>query len=130
MTLNDPLANVLSYLKNYSSRGKQEVITFNSSTIIKKVLEIMKDEGYLGSFEEMEDSKGNYLKLNLIGSINNCGVIKPRFAVKVSDFEKFEKRFLPAKGFGFLIVSTNQGMMTHEKAKELNLGGKLISFCY
>ena len=48
----------------------------------------------------------------------------------MKDYEKYEKRFLPAMGFGILIVSTNKGLMTNAKAKEQNLGGTLISFAY
>ena len=130
MSLNDTLASVLSQIDNANKVGKTSITTNYSSTLIKKVLDIMKDAGYIGDVEEVVDQKGNYLTIKLSGSLNKCGVIKPRFAIKFADFEKFEKRFLPAKGFGFIIVSTNQGLMTHNQAKEKNIGGKLISFCY
>ena len=58
------------------------------------------------------------------------GAIKPRFAVKATEYEKFEKRYLPAKGFGILIVSTVKGLMTHYEAKQQGLGGRLIAYCY
>ena len=130
MSLNDPLANVLSYIYNQEKLGKKEAITKNNSKVIKEVLRIMQEEGFVGSYEETQDSKGNILKINLIGSINKCGVIKPRFKIKMKDYEKFEKRFLPAMDFGVLIVSTNKGLMTNNKAKEQNLGGSLISYVY
>ncbi|MGE0793275.1 MAG: 30S ribosomal protein S8 [Candidatus Woesearchaeota archaeon] len=130
MSLNDPLANVLSKINNASKIGKSEVVVLNNSNVIKQVLEIMKTLNYVKSVEIVEDEKGNLLKINLTGNLNKCGVIKPRFSVKSADFEKFEKRFLLAKGFGVLIISTNKGLMTHVQAKENNLGGKLISFCY
>ena len=41
-----------------------------------------------------------------------------------------EKRYLPAKDFGILIMSTSKGIMTHYDAKKKNLGGKLLSYCY
>ena len=44
--------------------------------------------------------------------------------------EKFEKRYLPAKGFGLIIVSTSKGLMTHVDAEEKNIGGKMIAYCY
>ncbi len=46
------------------------------------------------------------------------------------EFEKFEKRFLPAKDFGFLILSTSKGIMTHLAAKEKSIGGKLLAYVY
>lgn len=130
MSLNDSLASVLSKIDNAVHVGKSEVTVNISSKLIKTVLTLMKDEGYIGEVEEIVDSKGNSLKINLVGHLNKCGVIKPRFAVKADNFEKFEKRFLLAKGFGLIFVSTNQGLMSHTEAKNKGLGGKLISFCY
>lgn len=130
MAMNDPLASVLSRINNAVNVGKTTVTTQMSSTVIKKVLEIMKDQGYIGECKEIIDAKGSYLEINLSGSLNKCGVIKPRFAVQTDNFEKFEKSFLPARGFGIIIVSTNQGLITHEQAKEKRIGGKLISYCY
>jgi small subunit ribosomal protein S8 len=130
MTLNDPLANVLSHIFNCEKLGKKELTTKSNSKIIRQVLTIMQQEGYVGSHEELEDGKGKLLKINLLGTLNKCGVIKPRFRIKVTDYEKFEKRFLPAMGFGILIISTNNGLMTNQQAKEKNLGGTLISYAY
>jgi len=130
MSLNDPLSNVLSQIDAYEKTGKKEFVTKYNSKTIKKVLKIMQDHKYVGAFEEIKDSKGDLLKINLIGRINRCGVIKPRFSVRKDAFEKFEKRFLPAKDLGIIIVSTSQGMMTHIEAKKKGIGGRLISYCY
>jgi len=130
MSLNNPLANVLSFIQNYERLGKKELITKNNSKLIRKILEIMQIEGYLGSFEEIKDSKGDLLKINLLGNINKTNVIRPSFQIKLNEFEKFEKRYLPAKDFGILIISTSKGLMTHNEAKEKHLGGKLLAFCY
>jgi len=110
--------------------GKTELITKNNSKIIRTVLQIMQDHLYIGAFEEIKTSNGNMLKINLIGNINKTGVIKPRFQITKSTFEKFEKRYLPAKNFGIIIISTSQGIMTHTEAKKKEIGGKLISYCY
>jgi small subunit ribosomal protein S8 len=130
MALNDPLSNVLSSMVNYEKVGKKELGVKISSKLIKKVLDIMKENKYIGEYESIIDNRGEALKINLLGNINKCGVIKPRFAVKKDNYEKFEKRFLPAQGFGLLIVSTSQGIMLHEEAKEKGIGGKLIAFVY
>jgi len=100
MSLNDPLANVLSHIDTYERLGKNTAFTKSTSKVIQKVLRIMQDYGYLGSFEEIIDRKGNFLKINLIGGINKTNVIKPHFKVKNDEMVKFEKRFLPAKDFG------------------------------
>ena len=130
MSLNDSLANVLSFIQLYEQKGKREVLTKNNSRVIQKVLHILNEKGYVGTFEEVADVKGNLLRINLLGNINKVGVIKPRFKVKKNEFEKYEKRYLPAKDFGILIVTTNKGLMTHLEAKEKGIGGRLVSYCY
>ena len=130
MSMNDTLAAVLSHINNYEQKNKLEVLTKYSSKIIKKVLDLLQRENYIAGYEEIEDSKGNLLRIYLNGNINRVGAIKPRFAVKATEYEKFEKRYLPAKGFGILIVSTVKGLMTHYEAKQQGLGGRLIAYCY
>ena len=128
--LNDTLASVLSKILNAEKIGKNECVSKPSSKLIKNVLGIMQDNKYIGDFKEVIDSRGNFVKINLIGRINKCGVIKPRYVVKVVDYEKFEKRYLPAKDFGIIIVSTNKGIMTIKEAKEKKIGGRLLAYCY
>lgn len=130
MSMNDTLANALSHLLNCERIGKTECTIKNVSKVIEKVLEILNKNRYLGKSKISKSSKGQKLSIELKGTINNCGTIKPRFPVKLSDYEKFERRYLPAKDFGILIVSTTKGMMTHTEAIEKKLGGKLIAYCY
>jgi small subunit ribosomal protein S8 len=130
MTLNNTLASALSHVLNCDKIGRSEAIIKPISKTIQIVFNILNEEQYVGSFEIIEDGKGNMIKLNLIGKINKCGVVSPRFSVKLDDYEKFEKRYLPSLNFGILIVSTSKGIMTHYKAKELGIGGKLVAYCY
>jgi 8-oxo-dGTP pyrophosphatase MutT (NUDIX family) len=67
----------------------------------------MNKNGYIGSFEEIVDSKGNRLTINLLGKINKCGSIKPRFSVTLPEYEKFEKRFLFDEGKRLLKLIKN-----------------------
>ena len=128
--MNDPIANVLSALKMYEKVGKKELIVHPVSNLMKKMLEIMKEEGYVGELDVVSPGRGGVGKLHLLGSVNNCGVVKPRFSVAVDEFTKFEKRYLPAKGVGILIVSTSQGVMTHAEAIKKGIGGRLIAYMY
>ncbi len=128
--LNDPLASVLSYMNNHEKLGRKEIVVGNNSRFIRQVLSILNENNYLGEYKEVEDGKGKMLAINLVGAINKIGVIKPRFNVKKDNYEKFEKRYLPAKDFGVMIVSTSRGLMTHVQAKEQGLGGRLVCYCY
>ena len=129
MVLNDTLANALSVISNDEKIGRSESRIKLSSKTIKKVLDVMKDNLYLGSFDEIDGTIGKSLKVNLLGKINKCGVIKPRYSVKRSQYEKFEKRYLLARDMGILIVSTPQGIMSHKEARKKNMGGKLLAYC-
>ena len=128
--LNDPLANVLNTIYLASKAGKTECTVRPVSKVVLKVLTIMQENGYIGDQEVIDDKKGGKIIINLIGTLNKCGVIKPRFPVKLENFEKFEKRYLPAKGFGHILVSTSKGLMLHEQAKEQKVGGRLIAYIY
>jgi len=128
--LTDPLADVMSAMITYEKTGKRELTIHPVSKLIRRVMAIMQEHGYIGALEDLSDGRGGFAKLNLLGNVNGCGVIKPRFSVKNQDFQKFEKRYLPAKGVGIIIISTPDGLMTHEQAREKKLGGRLIAYCY
>ena len=130
MVLNDPLANVLSAVENAERIGRQQCTARPSAKLIREVLSIMQQHRYLGDAETLTDGNIRSLKINLLGKVNACGVIKPRYAVKSDEYEKFEKRYLPAQGMGILIVSTSKGMMTQVQAREQRLGGRLIAYVY
>ena len=127
--LHDPLADVLSTIKNAEHTGKVSCVT-PASKVIGEVLKILQDSGYIGTYEYVEDGRGGKYKIELKGKIIDCNVVKPRFSVKAVEFEKWEKRFLPAREFGLLILSTPKGIMEHKKAKQLQIGGKLLAFVY
>lgn len=132
MSLNDPLSNALSNILNCERIAKKQCEIRPVSKLISKVFLILNEEGFIGASRVAVDpaKMGGKIVVELLGNINKCGVIKPRFSVKATDYERFEKRFLPAKGVGVLIVSTPKGIMTNSQAKEKMLGGKLLAFCY
>jgi small subunit ribosomal protein S8 len=127
--IQDTLADVLSVMKNADRVGKRECVT-RASKLVKEVLTVLQDKGYIGSFDKIDDGKSGKFKIELKGKIIDCNVIKPRFSVRVGEFEEWEKRFLPAREFGFLILTTPKGIMDHKKAKNSGSGGKLIAFVY
>ncbi len=130
MTLNDPLSNIISTINNCEKVGKSKCIVKPISNIANNILKILHDNNYIGEFNIVKENKKGHIEINLLGNINKCGVIKPRFSVKLNDYEKFEKRFLPSKNVGLIIVSTSQGLMTHKEAIEKGIGGRLIAYCY
>ncbi|MCA9485557.1 MAG: 30S ribosomal protein S8, partial [Nanoarchaeota archaeon] len=75
------------------------------------------------------DPETKSLKIKL-DALNGCNAIKPRLMVKSNDIERYIQRYLPAKNLGVLIISTSQGLMTHQTAQEKNIGGSLIAYFY
>lgn len=130
MVLLDPLANALSIIKNAESTGKHECTIDPASKIIGNVLKVMQDEGYIGEYEFVDNGKAGMLKVRLVGRINKCGVVKPRFAVGKTEMEQWEKRFLPARNFGTLILTTSQGVMSHYDAAKKGIGGEILAYVY
>lgn len=128
--LNDPLANALSTIKNAEIKGMDKCTIRPSSKMIGGILSLLKDKGYVGSFEYVDDGKAGIFQVELIGNINNCGVIKPRYPIKGSDLEKWESRYLPARDFGLLILTTTEGIISHYDARKKGIGGKLLAYVY
>jgi small subunit ribosomal protein S8 len=128
--LNDPLANALSLMKNAESKGKGTCMIEPSSKLIGGVLNLLKEKGYIGEFEYIDDGKAGLFRVVLKGNINDCGVIKPRYPVKRDELEKWESRYLPAQHFGLLILTTTQGIVSHEEAKKTGIGGKVLAYVY
>ncbi len=125
----DLISDMLSAIKISETFGKKSV-TIKASIMEKDLLLILQKNGYIGSFELVEDGKGGKFEIQLVGKVNACGSIRPRFAIKTSEFEKWEHRFLPAAGIGLIILSTSKGIMTHSEAKQQNVGGKLLAYVY
>lgn len=130
MVMNDTLSAALSKIGNAERIGKKECVVKPVSRVIKEVLSVLNSHHYIGGSEDIADGRGGLLQVHLLGNINKCGAIKPRFSTQLNEFEKWEKRYLPAKDFGILIISTPKGIMTHQQAKKQGLGGKLLAYCY
>lgn len=125
----DMLSDMLYVMNNGEIFGKH-VVEIPASNLAKAVLKVMKDSGYIGKYEFIEDGKSGKIKIELIGKINEARAIKPRFSIKSNEFEKWESRFLPAREFGILIVSTSKGVMNQKEAEKQNLGGELLAYVY
>ncbi len=130
MSMNDTLANAMSQMLNAERIGRTECTIKNVSKIIEIIISILKENEFIGDYELTNNVKGKFITVKLLGKINKCGAIKPRFPVKLDEYKKFEKRYLPASDFGVMIVSTSKGIMIHNRAIDQKLGGKLIAYCY
>lgn len=126
----DTLANGLTTIINNETRNKRECIISPASKLLGGVLRAMQLNGYIGEFEFIDDGRSGKFKIQLLGRINRCGAIRPRFPVKVDEIEQWEKKFLPSRDVGLLVISTPRGTLSHREAQEKRIGGRLLAFVY
>lgn len=120
----DTLSDALNEIMNAIRAKKQYILVAKNSSLLIKILDLMKQYGYI-DYEKQE----KHIKITIMG-ITECKAIKPRYAVAKTDIDKYMRRFLPARDFGFLIISTSKGLMTHKEAQENKIGGSLIAYFY
>lgn len=124
------LGDALKTLSNAEKRGKRQVLLRPSSKVIIKFLQVMQSHGYIGEFEFVDDHRAGKIVVNLIGRLNKCGVISPRFDIGVNEIEKWVTNLLPSRQFGYIMLTTSYGIMDHEEARRKHTGGKILGFFY
>ena len=121
----DVVADAINQIMNAKKSRKSELKIKRHSKLLLSVLAIAKLNGYVKNYK----AEGNELKIEL-GKVNGCRAIKPRTPVQVDEIEKYIKRYLPAKNIGIIILSTSEGLMTHNRAIENKIGGSLLAYFY
>ena len=129
MSLNDPIADALNSINNAENVAKRACM-LNHSKLLENILKVLKDENYIKQYKVVDGKSHKKLLVYLVGKINKCKAIKPRFAVKSNQYEKFEKSYLISRDIGVMLVSTTKGLMTHADARKQGLGGRLIAYVY
>lgn len=86
--------------------------------------------GYIEEFEIVDDHRAGKIVVHLNGRLNKCGVISPRFDIKLADMEKWVNNLLPSRQFGFIVLTTSYGIMDHEEARRKHTGGKVLGYFY
>ena len=126
----DTLTNGLITIINNEMRNKRECVISPASKLLGRVLRIIQLNGYIGEFEFIDDGRSGKFRIQLLGRINSCAVVKPRYSVKSDRMEDWEKRFLPSKEVGLLIVSSPGEVISQRDAKERKVGGRLLAYVY
>ena len=121
---------MFSSLLNNEKRHKHECIVYPASKLMGHVLRVMQKYGYVGEFEFIDDGRGGKFKVQLLGRINDCGSVRPRFSTPTDGMEKWGKRYLPSRDVGILILTTPKGVMAHKEAREAENGGQLLGYVF
>ena len=116
MPTNNIIANLFTTLFNTEDRRKNNCVVVPTSKLGMEVLKTLKNEGYIEDFEHIDDKRGGKFKIQLLAKITKCGAITPRFKVKKDEYNTWEQQYLPAYNRGMLLVTTNQGVMSHKEA--------------
>ena len=124
------VAIALKNIVNAERKGKRQVLLRPASKVLIRFLRLMQRKGYIGEFEVIDDHRSGKIIVELLGRINKCGVISPRFDVPLGKVEQWCNNVLPSRQFGFLVLTTTYGMMDHEEAKKKHTGGKILGFFY
>lgn len=120
----DIISDILNEMMNAKKANKTFIETTRFSKLLIKILEMMKSYGYIEY--KLEDGK---LRITL-KEITECRSIKPRYTVAKKDVEKYVRKFLPARNYGYILISTSKGLMTHQEAQENKIGGSLIAYFF
>ena len=123
----DTVADALNMMRNAKKAGKEIVEIKRISNLFIEILKIMKQKEAIKKYKINPKDKSVEVTL---GDITECKAIKPRFTVEKGEIEKYRRRYLPARGLGTVIISTNKGLITHEEATEEGIGGCLIAYFY
>lgn len=94
------------------------------------VIQMLTCTGYIGDFEIIDDHRAGKIVVQLIGRINKCGVISPRYPVPLNEIEGWVSSMLPARSFGFVVLTTSSGIMDHEEARRKHVAGKILGYFY
>lgn len=133
MTTNDPIADMLTRIRNANVR-KHDTVDIPSSKMKLAIADILVDEGYIEKYEMVNNGNFKDIRITLkYGKDKNDRIIaglkrisKPGLRVYVSK-DKMPKVL---GGLGIAIVSTNKGVMTDKKAREQNVGGEVLAYVW
>ena len=132
MQITDPVADMLTRIRNANS-AKHDTVDVPASNLKKAIAQILLDEGYIKSFQVIEDGTQGVIRITLKYNAGKEKVIsglrrvsKPGLRVYAGADE------LPKvlRGLGIAIISTSKGIMTDKKARAAHVGGEVLAFVW
>jgi small subunit ribosomal protein S8 len=132
MQTTDPIADMITRIRNANS-AKHDTVDVPASKMKKAIAQILLDEGYIKSFQVIEDNKQGNIRINLKYGPNKSQIVtglrrvsKPGLRI----YTNCEEMPKVMKGLGIAIVSTSKGIMTDRQARKENVGGEILAFVW
>ena len=133
MTMTDPIADMLTRIRN-ANTAKHDTVDVPSSKMKLAIAQILLDEGYIRKMDIIDDGNFKTIRITLkYGSDKNEKMIAGLKRISKPGLRVYAgKDELPRVlgGLGVAIISTNQGVITDKKARELNVGGEVLAFVW
>ena len=130
MTMTDPIADMLTRIRNANSVGHASV-DIPASKMKKSIAEILLNEGFIGGYEVEDDNKQGMIKIQLKYGADNEKVINGIKKISKPGLKVYAKATDVPKvlgGLGIAIISTSKGVISDKEARNLGVGGEVI--CY
>lgn len=132
MQITDAIADMLTRIRNANS-AKHESCEIPCSNVKKAIAEILVEEGYIKSYQVIDDAKQGVIKVNLKYGPGKTRIIQGLRRVSKPGLRIYAScEDLPKvmKGLGIAIISTSKGIMTDKKARKENVGGEVLAFIW
>ena len=132
MNTTDPIADMLTRMRN-ANNAKHESVEIPASNMKKQIAQILVDEGYIKSFNVIDDGKQDVIKVFLKYGPNKSKVLQGLKRISKPGLRTYVgKEEIPQvmRGLGVAIVSTSKGVMTDKAARKENVGGEVLAFVW
>jgi small subunit ribosomal protein S8 len=132
MNTTDPIADMLTRIRN-ANNAKHESVEIPASNMKKQIAQILVDEGYIKSFNVIDDGKQDVIKVFLKYGPNKSKVLQGLKRISKPGLRTYVgKEEIPQvmRGLGVAIVSTSKGVMTDKAARKENVGGEVLAFVW
>ncbi|XP_055825530.1 40S ribosomal protein S15a-5-like [Solanum dulcamara] len=124
--LNDALRTIV----NAEKRGFASAELQPVSNVIANFLQIMKYRGYIKDFQVHDPHRVGKISVQLLGRINDCRALTYRQDIKAATIENYKTRALPTRQWGYVVITTPNGVLDHEEAQRQNVGGQVLGYFY
>lgn len=132
MQINDPIADMLTRIRN-ALTARHDSLTLPASNVKKAIAKILMDEGYIKSFEVIDDGLQGQIKIVLKYAEGKQSVINGLKRISTPGLRIYaQSEDLPKVlgGLGIAIISTSKGIMTEKEARKAGIGGEVLAYIW